>query len=81
MWSTDIGGKKESTEHNPKMDQMLDLTDEDFKAAILQKELEDSMLKIFKEDILFNVWTEHLSRKIQTTKKEQIGNSRSKKHN
>lgn len=34
---------------------MLDLTDEDFKAAILQKELEDSMLKIFKEDILFNV--------------------------
>lgn len=43
---------------------MLDLTEEDFKAAILQKELEDSMLKIFKEDILFNVWTEHLSRKI-----------------
>lgn len=51
------------------MDQMFDLVNKDFKAAILYKELED-MFKNFKENMFFNVWTECLSRKIKTTQKK-----------
>ena len=44
------------------MDQMFDFS-EDFKAAISYKELEEYMLKNFKQHMHFNVWTQCLSRK------------------
>lgn len=69
-WQTSRLGSQKNT--NPRLDEILDSANNNFKAAITYKELEENVFKNFKEHLLSNVWTEYLSRKIQSMNKKEI---------